>query len=117
MSEYGYDADQPGGVEQQSAPEDTTEYTVIIDIGESTTKVGLAGMIRLYFHDRGKRRQKPNARRSGVVKEYIAADAAIMRGVMKIEYRFQERRLQLGDTRNSKSYIFYFLCFPSSIAM
>ena len=43
MSEYGYDADQPGGVEQQSAPEDTTEYTVIIDIGESTTKVGLAG--------------------------------------------------------------------------
>lgn len=89
MSEYGYDADQPRGVEQQSAPEDTTEYTVIIDIGESTTKVGLAGDDPVIFPTIVGKPKYKNLMQdvAGVVKEvYCGTDADNMRGVMKIEY-------------------------------
>ncbi|PKM85954.1 MAG: hypothetical protein CVU87_13635, partial [Firmicutes bacterium HGW-Firmicutes-12] len=71
------------------AVDEKKEYTVIIDIGESHTKVGFAGEEPIVFPTIVGKPKYKNLMQdvAGSVKEaYVGTDADNMRGVLKIEY-------------------------------
>ncbi len=70
------------------APMEKSEYTVIIDIGQGTTKVGLAGDAEPKTFPTVVGKPKYQQRMAGVEAQdlYVGNDTVTMRGVLKLEY-------------------------------